>query len=309
MKIKVNNFILFFNRKLFADVSKLIHKIITDYYNKCTGKKIITGSIISCQSYGDMMRHNPHWHCIIMEGGLTDNNDFYHIPVKDIESLTETFRKAVINLFVKKELLNKEFVEQVLSWKHSGFSVDNSIFLFPHDDNARERLCQYIVRHPVSLQKITYESTKKKVFYHTKYNEYWGENVKLFKASDFIAELTQHIPPKHKHLIRYYGLYSSRTKGKAKQVGRYEKFGIKVNASDETALTDTEDYKEVMDSKGSKRAWARLIQKIYEIDPFICPLCESEMKIIAVIQDKSAIEKIISHLEKKRAPPEEMLVS
>jgi hypothetical protein len=161
----------------------------------------------------------------------------------------------------------------------------------------------------VSLQKITYESTKKKVFYHTKYNEYWGENVKLFKASDFIAELTQHIPPKHKHLIRYYGLYSSRTKGKAKQVGRYEKFGIKVNAADETALTDTEDYKEVMDSKGSKRAWTRLIQKIYEIDPFICPLCESEMKIIAVIQDKSAIEKIISHLEKKRAPPEEMLVS
>jgi hypothetical protein len=135
------------NRKLFADVSKLIHKIITDYYNECTGKKIITGSIISYQSYGDMMRHNPHWHCIIMEGGLTDNNDFYHIPVKDSESLTETFRKAVINLFVKKELLNKEFAEQVLSWKHSGFSVDNSIFLFPHDDNARESLCQYIVRH------------------------------------------------------------------------------------------------------------------------------------------------------------------
>jgi len=65
----------------------------------------------------------------------------------------------------------------------------------------------------------------------------------------------------------------------------------------------------VTDSKGSKKAWARLIQKIYAVDPFICPKCGSEMKIVAVIQDKSAIEKIISHLEKKRAPPEEMLVS
>jgi hypothetical protein len=33
-----------------------------------------------------------------------------------------------------------------------------------------------------------------------KYNEYWKENIKLFKALDFIAELTQHIPLRHKHL-------------------------------------------------------------------------------------------------------------
>ena len=58
-----------------------------------------------------------------------------------------------------------------------------------------------------------------------KYNEYWKENMKLFKADDFIAELTQHIPPKHKHLIRYYGLYSSRTKGKANKEGSLTKYG------------------------------------------------------------------------------------
>jgi len=33
------------------------------------------------------------------------------------------------------------------------------------------------------------------------------------------------------------------------------------------------------------------------------------MEIIAVIQDKSAIKKIINHLEKKRTPTEEMLAS
>ena len=84
----------------------------------------------------------------------------------------------------------------------------NSIILYPNDDNARKVLCQYIARHPVSLTKITYETVKKKILYHTKYNEYWGENVKLFTALDFIAELTQHIPAKHKHLIRYYGVYA-----------------------------------------------------------------------------------------------------
>jgi hypothetical protein len=80
-------------------------------------------------------------------------------------------------------------------------------------NKARVSLCQYIARNPVSLPKITYEPDKKKVIYHTRYNEYWGENLKLFTALDFIAELTQHIPPEGKHLIRYYGLYASRTKG------------------------------------------------------------------------------------------------
>jgi hypothetical protein len=41
-----------------------------------------------------------------------------------------------------------------------------------------------------------------------------GEH-KLLKAGDFIAKLTQHIPPKHKHLTRYYGMYSSRIQGEA----------------------------------------------------------------------------------------------
>ena len=56
------------------------------------------------------------------------------------------------------------------------------------------------MRHPVSLKKIFYVKENSTVIYRTKYNAYWGKNIKLFKAVDFIAELTMHIPPKHKHL-------------------------------------------------------------------------------------------------------------
>jgi len=34
----------------------------------------------------------------------------------------------------------------------------------------------------------------------------------MFDALEFLAELTQHIPPKRLRLIRRYGLYASRTK-------------------------------------------------------------------------------------------------
>ena len=153
-----------------------------------------------------MMRFNPHWHCIILEGGIDEKGSFHHIPIKDTFQLTEVFRRRVIQLFVEKGLLQKSFAMKLLGWKHSGFSVDNSVQIPASSQKARVNLSQYIIRHPVSLKKVMYIKEKGNILYHTKYNDYWKENIKLFKATDFIAELTQHIPQKHKHLIRYYGL-------------------------------------------------------------------------------------------------------
>jgi len=38
-------------------------------------------------------------------------------------------------------------------------------------------------------------------------------NFQVFSALDFLAELTQHIPEKGEHLVRYYGWYSHRQRG------------------------------------------------------------------------------------------------
>jgi hypothetical protein len=56
------------------------------------------------------------------------------------------------------------------------------------------------------------------------------------------------------------------------------------------------------------RSWARLIQKIYEVDPLICPARKGKMKIIAFIEDYKVVKKILDHLGiyefgNKRAPP------
>jgi hypothetical protein len=84
----------------------------------------------------------------------------------------------------------------------------------------------------------------------------------LFKASDFIAELTQHVPPKHKHLIRYYGLYSSRMKGKANKDRNLVKFGFNPAPAHERAQNkDSNTEMETISSKASRQSWARLIQK------------------------------------------------
>jgi len=61
---------------------------------------------------------------------------------------------------------------------------------------------------------VSFESFHGKVLFHTSFNEYFKENLKLFDAADFIALLTQHLPPKGAQYLRRYGLYSSRSRGK-----------------------------------------------------------------------------------------------
>ncbi|MEW5817152.1 MAG: hypothetical protein AB1798_17370, partial [Spirochaetota bacterium] len=75
--------------------------------------------------------------------------------------MTEYFRRKVIWLFVEKELMNEEFARNLLSWKHSGFSLDNSVRIL--DRKSRESIGQYMARPPLSLKKITYEPFKGRV--------------------------------------------------------------------------------------------------------------------------------------------------
>ena len=60
-------------------------------------------------------------------------------------------------------------------------------------------------------------------------------------------------------------------------------------------------------SKAYRKNWARLIQKIYEVDPLTCSKCQGRMRIISFIEDEEVVKKILKHLGlwlvKPKAPP------
>jgi len=170
--------------------------MIQSYYDEAANKKIETGMLLSYQTSGDFARWNPHWHALLIEGGFDEEGKFVYLPISSTLPMTELFRKLVIKHFQEKKLINDKFAQNLLSWKNSGFSIDNSVMIFGDDDKAKEALAQYIARCPISLEKIIYEPFHGKVLFKTpKYNEYFKENFKSFAALDFIAEVTAHIPP------------------------------------------------------------------------------------------------------------------
>ena len=159
---------------------------------------------------------------------------------------------------------------------------------------------------------ITYEPFKGKILFKTKYNKYFKENLKVYDADEFIARLTQHIPLPRIRLIRYFDLYSSKSRGKWKDWEHISKLApdgwkeqneIEIQ-DEEKVIPEPSDGSEYVTVKKSKATWARLIAKVYEIDPLVCPKCGSEMKILSVIMDSCEIKKILKHLVKKnKAPP------
>jgi hypothetical protein len=171
-----------------------------------------------------------------------------------------------------------------------------------------------MARPPLSLKKIRHEPFKSRVLFHTTYSKYFKQNMKMFDALDFIAELTQHIPPKGVQLIRRYGLYSSRIKGRWSEMAHVvERAPNGWKASHVVATEDPGDLgfeplsvsaTVEVDADCRKQAWARLLSKVYEVDPLVCPKCGSEMKVIAVIQEPEEIRRILAHLFKiGRSPP------
>ena len=55
-----------------------------------------------------------------------------------------------------------------------------------------------------------------------------------------------------------------------------------------------------------RKAWARLLALIYDVDPFRCPVCGNRMSVIAVIRDPVEIRTLIACLLKHgRGPPDE----
>jgi hypothetical protein len=107
-------------------------------------------------------------------------------------------------------------------------------------------------------------------------------------ACDWLAALTAHIPNAGEQLVRYYGWYSNVSRGKRR----------KAQGGDSTTI---EEFNEVSGS-GAKRAWARLIKQVYEVDPLVCPRCAGVMRIIAFIEQPAVIEKILRHLTLWPAP-------
>jgi hypothetical protein len=90
------------------------------------------------------------------------------------------------------------------------------------------------------------------------------------------------IPNRGEQMVRYYGYYSNVFRGKRQKEGSNDVIPCILEPQG--------------NEKAFRKSWARLIQKIYDTDPLVCPKCHGVMRIISSIEDTSVIRDILEHL-------------
>ncbi len=194
-----------------------------------------------------------------------------------------------------------------MSWRRSGFSIDNSVRIPSGEPRALEQVARYMLRAPVSLCRIRWRQGDKELFYVTKGSHDDPEDPSLegqrIDAQEFIARVIAPIAQPKIHLIFYYGRYSNALRGRRLK-GQPE--------SQPPEDNDTQPAGEPTLSPARKaalrRRWADLIRRVFEVDPLVCDRCRGELRVIAFITEPRIIRRILDHLKKRdgrnRAPPQ-----
>ena len=280
-----------YDRKLLADLSRCAWESLKVFLQDAVPENDpIPGAVIAVQTFGDFLGFNPHTHILVTDGCFYGDGGMFRVaPPLELKKLEAIFRHKVFRMLLDKGRLTQEMIAMLATWRHSGFNVFCGNRISPDDDTAMENLARYIIRASFSQERMQYLDQEGTVVYTSKD----GATTKNFPALEWLAAMCSHIPNRGEQMVRYYGHYSNVSRGKRQKEGL-----------DDAIPCILEPQGNV---KAFRKSWSRLIQKIYEVDPLVCPKCQGAMRIISFIEDPSVIRDILNHLglwlTRARPPP------
>ena len=315
-----------YDRDLLKKLPKLVWEVLKEVYQAVLQRDDVSpGMIAAVQTFGELAHFHPHVHAVVTDGAFTVDGNFIPLPEIAVEPFLRLWEYKIFALLLKKGKITQDVVDNMRSWKHSGFSVNKNVLIKANDKKGLERLVQYISRCPFSLERIIKLTDTDHVVYKAEHKNCRrfpepgdetlkggaSRNFQVFDPLDFIAEITQHIPNKGEHTIRYYGFYSNKARGMRAESALPER---RDGTAKQDNLADIEIEVREEDTpqrKVCRSRWAAMIQKVYEIDPLKCPKCGEQMRIIAFIEKRDqhdVVKKILKHCNlwkepKSRAPP------
>jgi hypothetical protein len=110
----------------------------------------------------------------------------------------------------------------------------------------------------------------------------------LLLKERMISSVTSHIPYRGTQLVHYYGAYSNAHRG----IARRREVFIEVPPEDEPY--DPPPRPDSAWHATRRKSWARLIRRVYEVDPLLCR-CGERMRVVGFITQPTVILKILHH--------------
>jgi hypothetical protein len=244
------------------------------------------GFIMVLHTFGRDLKWNPHIHCLISEGGYSDDGLWRNVNHFNYTFLRLAFRTALLNEM--ESFLGSSFkkVKAACYKQHKhGFYV----YAKPNKCDPKivtEYIGRYLGRPVIATSRIDKYDGDFVTFHYNRHEDdsYVEETIPVM---EFIERLIRHIPEKHFKMIRYGGLYA-----------RHRKIDEQLNH----AISREKQYL----YKNFNR-WREAILLSFGYDPLTCE-CGATMVFLELyhkhvrVSLQEMYEKVMSKFRKKEAP-------
>jgi hypothetical protein len=178
-----------------------------------------------------------------------------------------------------------------------GFDVHAGTRAAAKDKKARERLCRYLLRPPLSNDRLRRSADGR---YEITLKRPWddGTTAIVVSGQELLARLSALVPPPRIHTIRYYGVWASRS--------AWRSFVLPDGANDTDAGSHAGncDRPACASHHRYRLSWAQALAKVFEVDVSSCPRCgQKGVQQIAVITDEQVLRPMVAAIDRKGEPP------
>ena len=275
------------DRSLLDCLFHSVNSVITRMFFKMNKSKNFTpGFIMVLHTFGRDLKWNPHIHCLISEGGYSDDGFWRNVKHFDYTFLRNAFRTALLNEMESKIGSSFKKVKEKCYREHQqGFYV----YAKPNLCDPRivvKYIGRYLGRPVIATSRIDKYDGEMVTFHYNRHEDeqYIEETI---PAMEFIQRLIRHIPEKHFKMIRYGGIYA-----------RHREIDSKL-------------YRAISKSKHhiyrSFNQWRTAILSSFGYDPLVCPDCQHRMEFLELyfnhhrVSLEEMYEKVMSKSRGKRS--------
>ena len=275
------------DRSLLDCLFHSVNSVITRMFFKMNKSKNFTpGFIMVLHTFGRDLKWNPHIHCLISEGGYSDDGFWRNVKHFDYTFLRNVFRTALLNEMESKIGSSFKKVKAKCYREHQqGFYV----YAKPNLCDPRivvKYIGRYLGRPVIATSRIDKYDGEMVTFHYNRHEDeqYIEETI---PAMEFIQRLIRHIPEKHFKMIRYGGIYA-----------RHREIDSKL-------------YRAISKSKHhiyrSFNQWRTAILSSFGYDPLVCPDCQHRMEFLELYFNHQRVsleemyEKVMSKSRGKRS--------
>jgi len=286
-----------------------------------------TGAVTFVQRFGSALNLNVHFHCVVPDGvwtrqegairfvplpGLSEEDvaQVLHRLERHIRGLLQPRLEALRDDARPPDALAASQAESVsalrgrpmdagaakqLAAYHQGFSLHAGVHLHANNREGLAHLCGYGARPPLTQERLS-ALPDGKLAYRMKRRLGDGREVLILEPRELLRRLATLVPPPRAHLVRYHGVFGPASKWRSSIVPEAPPPTCPAAAAAPRGTApDPRPEARPPRPLDSRVPWSELLLRVFREDVLACP-CGGRRKVIAFIDERPVIERILGHL-------------